>query len=244
MATRKAAASKVPGPLYQAVKDHVLAGIHDGTWAPGARVPSEQELVSALGVARMTANRALRELAAEGYLTRTQGLGSFVAEPKPQSELLELRNIADDIRGRGHRHTCEVLVHERCSADARIAALLELPVGSAVFHSLCVHRDNGMPVQLEDRHVNPALAPDYLSADLARTTATEVLVATVHADEIEHTVEAILPDAATRSLLALRKSEPCLSLRRRTWSGERVVTVALLTYPGSRYRLTGRIGNP
>jgi GntR family transcriptional regulator, histidine utilization repressor len=244
MTPRRPATATPARPLYQAVKDHVLAGILDGTWGPGARVPSEQELVLALGVARMTANRALRELASEGYLTRTQGLGSFVAEAKPQSELLELRDIAEEIRARGHRHTCEVLNHERCAADARIAALLEVQPGSTVFHSVCVHRDNGVPVQLEDRHVNPAAAPGYLEADLAVTTATEVLVAAVHADEIEHTVEAVMPDAATRNLLALRDNEPCLNLRRRTWSGDRVVTVALLTYPGSRYRLTGRIGNP
>ena len=243
MTLRHDAPSRTDGPLYQAVKDHVLAGIHGGTWAPGTRVPSEQELVAALGISRMTANRALRELAAEGYLTRTQGRGSFVAEPKPQSELLELRNIADEIRARGHVHTCDVLVHERCKADARIARLLDLAPGSAVFHSLCVHSENGVPVQLEDRHVNPRLAPDYLKADLAQTTATEILVAAIHADEIEHTVEAILPDAATRRLLELGRGEPCLSLRRRTWSGTGVVTVALLTYPGSRYRLTGRIAN-
>lgn len=231
-------------PLYQHVKDHVLAGIVNGTLAPGARVPSEPELVAALGVSRMTANRALRELAAEGYLIRRQGLGSFVAEPKPQSELLELRNIADEIRARGHVHACDVVVHEACRADPRIATLMAVKPGARVFHSLCLHRENGVPVQLEDRHVNPALAPDYLAADLRDTTATQYLVATVHADEIEHAVEAVLPDAATRRLLALKKGEPCLTLRRRTWSGPTVVTVALLTYPGSRYRLTGRIANP
>ena len=242
MTARHDSPSRPPGPLYQVVKDHVLAGILDGTWAPGTRVPSEQELVSTLGVARMTANRALRELAIEGYLTRKQGLGSFVAEPKPQSELLELRNIADEITARGHAHTCDVLVHERCEADSRIAGLLGLKTGATVFHSLCVHRENDLPVQLEDRHVNPAVAPDYLAADLAATTATEYLVAHVHADEIEHTVEAVLPDTATRHLLSLQKGEPCLGLLRRTWSGDQVVTVAKLIYPGSRYRLTGRIG--
>lgn len=230
-------------PLYQTVKEHVLTGITDGSLAPGARVPSEQELVNALGVSRMTANRALRELAAEGYVVRTQGLGSFVAEPKPHSELLELRDIAEEIRARSHGHSCDVLIHEACPAGTRIAELLEVPSGSTVFRSLCVHRDNGVPVQLEDRHVNPAVAPGYLEANLTVTTATEFLVATVHADEIEHTVEAVLPDATTRKLLSMARNEPCLNLRRRTWSGNRVVTVALLTYPGSRYRLTGRINN-
>ncbi|MDA0220969.1 MAG: histidine utilization repressor [Proteobacteria bacterium] len=242
MPVQPPAPSRAESPLYQVVKDHVLAGILDGTWAPGARVPSEQELVAALGVARMTANRALRELAVEGYLTRRQGLGSFVAEPKPQSELLELRNIADEIAARGHVHSCDVLVHERCRADQRIAGQLGLPPGTPVFHSLCVHRENGLPVQLEDRHVNPAAAPGYLKADLRTVTATQYLIASVPADAIEHTVEAVLPDPRTRCLLELKRSEPCLSVQRRTWSGGAVVTAALLTYPGSRYRLGGRLG--
>lgn len=244
MAPRTTRRDRIDPPLYQHVKDHVLAGIVDGSLVPGARVPSEPELVAALGVSRMTANRALRELAAEGYITRRQGLGSFVAEPKPQSELLELRNIADEIVARGHAHACDVLRHEDCTADPRIAALMAVKPGTRVFHSLCLHRENGMPVQLEDRHVNPALAPDYLDVDLSATTATEYLLATLHADEIEHAVEAVLPDVTTRKLLALKKGEPCLSLRRRTWAGAAVVTVALLTYPGSRYRLTGRVANP
>lgn len=227
-------------PLYQAVKESVLEGILQGALAPGHRVPSEQELVDRFGVSRMTANRALRELMAEGYLVRVQGAGTFVAEPKPETGLLELRNIAEEIRGRGHEHACEVLVHESAATERRVADLLGLKTRARVFHSVCLHRENGLPVQLEDRWVNPAAAPAYLDADLTRTTATEVLVAAVHADEIEHTVEAVLPDAEQRRLLAIGAHEPCLSVRRRTWSGPTVVTVADLLYPGSRYRLQGR----
>lgn len=230
-------------PLYQGVKDYVLGRILKHAWAPGTRVPSEQELVSELGVSRMTANRALRELTAEGYLVRVQGVGTFVAEPKPQTELLELRNIADEIRGRGHAYSCDVLTHERKAPDRQTASMLGLRPGQKAFHSLVVHRENGLPVQLEDRYVNPDVVPGYLEADLHQTTATEFLVATIHADEIEHTVEAIMPDDRARKLLELDKAVPCLSLRRRTWSGGAVVTVAQLLYPGPRYRLTGRAEN-
>ncbi|MCB1434081.1 MAG: GntR family transcriptional regulator, partial [Alphaproteobacteria bacterium] len=49
-------------PLYAKVKDHILENIRSGAWAPGFRVPSENELVESFGISRMTANRALREL--------------------------------------------------------------------------------------------------------------------------------------------------------------------------------------
>ena len=49
-----------------------------GAWAPQDRVPSENALVREFGVARMTVNRAVRELAQEGFLTRVKGGGTYV----------------------------------------------------------------------------------------------------------------------------------------------------------------------
>ena len=61
-------------PLYQQLKDHVLRSIRSGNLRPRDRVPSESELVQQFGVSRMTANRALRELARDGYVVRQAGV--------------------------------------------------------------------------------------------------------------------------------------------------------------------------
>ena len=87
--------------LYAQVKDHISRKIQDGTWPPGHRLPSEHELVAQFGMARMTVNRALRELVEQGRIVRVAGVGSFVAENKPQSTLLQIANIASEIRQRG-----------------------------------------------------------------------------------------------------------------------------------------------
>lgn len=47
------------------------------------QIASETELVNILIVSRMTVNRALRELTAEGRLIRIQGRGTFVAKKSP-----------------------------------------------------------------------------------------------------------------------------------------------------------------
>jgi len=52
-------------PAYQEIKDHILTRIHAGEWKEGDQVPSENELAREFKVARMTVNRALRELTAE-----------------------------------------------------------------------------------------------------------------------------------------------------------------------------------
>ncbi|NOR23780.1 MAG: GntR family transcriptional regulator, partial [Desulforhopalus sp.] len=88
-------------PLYQQVKEHIVGKINGGVMQPGMRIESEAELVANLNVSRMTVNRALRELAAEGKINRIQGKGTFVAEKKPQSALLEIKSIDREIRERG-----------------------------------------------------------------------------------------------------------------------------------------------
>ncbi|MBY5357162.1 histidine utilization repressor [Rhizobium leguminosarum] len=229
-------------PLYAGVKQVILDRIHSGEWPPKYRVPSENELVVELGVSKMTANRALRELANEGELIRIQGVGSFVAERKGYSALFEVRNIAEEIAERGHTHEASVIVLAQETASPEIADALELPIGAAVFHSLIVHSENGVPVQIEDRFVHPEAAPEYLDQDFSTLTPNAYLTAAAPLSGSEHVVEAAMPQAWECKLLTIMKTEPCLTIRRRTWSAKQVVSTARLVYPGHRYRLEARSG--
>jgi GntR family histidine utilization transcriptional repressor len=113
-----AAMSDTPAPIYQRVKQAIIGQIRSGAWKPHQRIPSESELVNEIGVSRMTINRALRELTSEGFLIRMQGVGTFVAEAKAYTPMLEVHNIADEIAQRGHRHDSKILVCEAREADA------------------------------------------------------------------------------------------------------------------------------
>lgn len=64
-------------PLYRQVKRHILERIAGGALAEGAQVPSENELTRTLGVSRMTAHRALRELTSEGRPAARPGRRQF-----------------------------------------------------------------------------------------------------------------------------------------------------------------------
>ena len=231
-------------PLYQQVKDVIVSRILSGEWAEGVRVPSENELTRSLGISRMTAHRALRELTGEGWLNRVQGAGTFVAEAKPQSAVMDITSIAEEIRARGHEHSAEIILLKRERARALEARLLGLEAAAPLFHSLIVHRENGLPVQLEDRYVNPAAAPDYLAQDFTQVTPYDYLIAAAPLRDAEHVIMAVLPTEEERSLLEMQKGDPCLLLRRRTWSGERSVTWARLLHPGDRYRLGGSFRGP
>ena len=229
-----------PRALYIQVKEYILTRIDSGEWQPDERIPSENQLVDVLNVSRMTVNRALRELATEGRLVRIQGVGSFVARPKPVTTLFEIQSIDDEVRGWGGVYSCDIhlLVEER--AYSELATAMGIPEGAPVFHSIIVHRDRDRPVLLGDRYVNPAIAPDYLGQDFTLVTPTNYLLKVAPVTKVEHIIEALLPDENTRNLLEIDAAEPCLVLHRQTWNDLLIGTHSRFTYPGSRYRIGGR----
>ena len=226
-------------PLYQQVKDYICSKIDQGILKSGMRVESEAELGRLLKASRMTVNRALRELTAEGKLWRVQGRGTFVAEQKTQAALFEIRSIAREIQERGGIYSCDVHVLREEKAKPSLAEAMGLQPNSPVFHSLIVHKNKGTPIQLGSRYVHPRIAPEFLDQDYTRLNVSEYLLQHAPVSKIEHIVEAMIPDVWIRELLEIGSLEPCLVLHRKTWTGETVATVSTFYYPGSRYTLGG-----
>jgi GntR family histidine utilization transcriptional repressor len=227
-------------PLYERVKGYILQNISDGTWPLNYRLPSENDLVATMGVSRMTVHRALRELTAAGFLKRLQGVGTFVKQPEPRSGLLEINNIAAEITARGNRHTSSVISLETVTASSELAVQFEFQGRRKVFHSIVVHFEDGVAVQLEERYVNPQLVPGYDAQDFSRGTTYDYLMKATPVTELEHLISAVAADPQVAELLRVPLGAPCLLLRRRTWSGANVATVNNLTYVGSRYSLGTR----
>jgi GntR family transcriptional regulator len=65
---------------YAQLRETLTAAIRGGHWKPGSQLPPERELVRLTRFSLGTVQRALRELADEGLLIRTQGSGTYVAE--------------------------------------------------------------------------------------------------------------------------------------------------------------------
>lgn len=226
---------------YEHIKQAVYRKIESGEWPEHHPVSSENALAIEFNVSRMTARRALQELADEGLVVRTRGAGTFVAPLKSQSALLTIRNIADEIRLRRHRHHAVIQLLERTIAQPGMATLFDLPQGSEVWRSVITHYENGQAVQVEDRHVNPRLVPHYLEQDFTACTPHEYLCEVTPLTEASHEIEAVMPTVQQQHWLGLAEAEPCLQIHRRTWTREGMVSQAVLTHPGSCFRLGGHM---
>lgn len=226
---------------FQMIKSLILDNISEGTMQPGDKVPSENQLAETHQVSRMTARRALTELVDEGILARSQGIGTFVSDHRPMSSMLEIKSIQDEIKHRGHKYANRQLLKQSIRANEQQSAWLDVPVGSDLYHTQIVHLENGLPVQFEDRLVNPLWAPDYLSQNFATTTANEYLSKVAPLTQADHIIEAILPNDFLLHTLQIDAAQACLKISRRTFSAKGIVSYALLYHPGNRYRLGGHL---
>jgi len=228
------------GPAYARIRQSIEQLIALGALTPGMALPSESEMVASLGISRMTANRAMRELTEAGVVERHRGRGSFVAEKKMHSALYEVHDIAAEIRARGKQHRAIVVELVGANASAEEAVQLGVMTHAPIFRSTVLHFEDQLPIQIEQRIINAPLAPNYDQQDLEQHTAHHYLMQAAPMTEGEHLVEAVISTSEEAALLQINQSEPCLQIRRRTWSGRDIVSATRLLSPGSRFELFGR----
>jgi GntR family transcriptional regulator, histidine utilization repressor len=237
--TAPATSTRAPMSAYQTVKTFLKDGLAHGRWVPGSLMPSESELVLQFGLSRMTVNRALRELQAEGMVERLQGVGTFASQLNRVASKLTIRDIHEEIESRGHHHHAKVILAREEIVSAKLAEQFGLAPGGSVFHSVIVHHDNGVPIQCEDRFVNPVCAPDYLGIDFTKTTPTAYLLKVAPLWQAQYTIEACQATKQQAKWLGIDQNLPCLVMVRRTVGRGIPITLGRLIHPGHIYQIEG-----
>ena len=227
-------------PIYQIIQSYLVKQITSGALLPGQKMPSENELASTFNVSRLTVQRAVRELVSRGLVTRQRGSGTYVSLQPWHFSLLEVRDMAAQIRARGGTPVRRVLCQEARPASRDIAERLQVPIEEEVYHASILASDKATPIAIVDRWSVTDLFPDFLVQDFTKTTVFSYWASKTSLDEVELSVAAILPDSSQMELLDIGASEPCVQLHRSNRVAGRVITYTRITYAGSRMDLTSR----
>lgn len=132
-------------PLYRQVKELLLRRIGEQIWAPGALIPSEQQIAAELGVSQGTVRKALDEMTSERLLVRRQGRGTFVARHDEARILFQFFKIVPDA-GEPVFPESELRRVENARADENERVVLRLQPGDRVIRIERVRSLAGKPV--------------------------------------------------------------------------------------------------
>lgn len=224
---------------YRDVKRVVVERILSNTWPPGATLPPEVDLAREFACTRTTVNRALRELADEGYLERRRKLGTRVRATPQRQAKLSIPLIRDEVEATGAAYRHALVGREALPAPGWLAARMGLGPGDPVLHVRCMHYADNRPFQFEDRWINIAAVPGVEAVDFATTGPNEWLVRQVPYTRAEFSFAATGAAGEVAEYLGLRPGEPVLAAERLTWLREVPVTLAEMTFmPG--YRMVSR----
>src|SRR5262245_29831267 len=86
---------------YHQIAQSLRRRLGKGHLAPGERLDTQRQLAREFGVTLMTLRQALELLEREGLITRRHGLGTFVASPSVDYDILHLRTFAGDLSAQG-----------------------------------------------------------------------------------------------------------------------------------------------
>src|SRR5213595_2533150 len=105
------------GPRYQQIAETLREQIRGGEFAPGASLPNQRKLAQSFGVTLMTLRQALELLEREHLISRRHGLGTFVAAPSIDYDILQLRRFAGDLSAKGEQVTTRLLAMRFSTPD-------------------------------------------------------------------------------------------------------------------------------
>jgi GntR family histidine utilization transcriptional repressor len=227
---------------YLDVKGAILGQIRAGALVPGDMVPGEATLAGEFGCARVTVNRALRELAEAGVVERRRRAGTRVLAATPRDAELEVPSVRAEIEATGAAYRYELLARRIASPPPEVRAALGL--SARALHLRCRHWAGDTAHQAEDRWINLEVVPSAREADFTATGPNDWLIRAMPLSRVEHVFSAANADEAEAALLGIAPGEAIFVTERRTWIDGRAITRARLVHPGATHRLVARTQPP
>jgi GntR family transcriptional regulator len=228
-------------PRYHRIAESLRDRIREGDLTPGMRLDNQRALAKSFGVTLMTLRQALELLERENLIARRHGLGTFVAAPSIDYDILQLRRFAGDLSAQGEHVTTRVLGSRLAPADRRVTDALALRPRGRVVAIERLRLVDGHPMSLQRSFLPPALGEPVLEADLAVTPLIQVLEFKlgITIDRARETVSAVRLGRREARELGCLAGVPGFESERVSYDAAGAPVVFDRVYiPGDRFRIT------
>lgn len=228
-----------PLPFYYQLKEIICEMIENEELKPHDPIYSERELCDYHGVSRMTVNKAITGLVAEGVLYREQGRGTFVAPGKEKQQLSSLLGFTEEMRSRGLEVATRLLSFRKQPATRRLRQELEMGDNQEVFEIIRLRCVSGEPYALERAYIPVALCSALNAGLLGDNSLYDVLNRHfgLQVDHAYQTIEPVAVNEHESGILAVKKGALALLFSRRTYLRNNVpVEVTKAIYRADRYK--------
>jgi GntR family transcriptional regulator len=208
-----------PTPLYHQVFLILRQRILSGELPPGTRLPGEEEVAANWGVSRITAKRALAELARAGLVLRARGRGTTVVE-RPQGTAdrpvaAGLEGLMENLIAIGASTRAEVLSFDYLPAPSEVAEALRLAPGDTVQRVERRRWREDQPFSHIVTHLPEGVGRSFVANDLAQHPILELIEASGHrVGRAEQMVTATLADPELARALQVPIGAALLEVRR------------------------------
>lgn len=208
----------LPTPLYFRLYSLLKNAILDGTIGNGAQMPTEQQLAETFGVSRITAKRAMDELAAEELVQRRRGRGTHVTyEYTPKPVRAPLVGMLQEIESMARHSEVKVLECKKQTPPARIRALLGLQDEDKALHLVRVRSRDGQPFGHYESW-SAGLSKPVSKRDFARFTRLEIFRKQgLKLTHVTQTISAVAADENLAGSLQTEVGAPLISLARHSF---------------------------
>ncbi len=235
---------RLPTPLYHQIYTILRNRILDGEYPKGSLLPGEAELTRTFEVSRITAKRALNELAAEALVVRERGRGTLVVFDAPNAPVQSsVEGLIENLLEMGLKTEVEVLDFAYVEATAEVARALGCEAGAMVQRATRVRRLDGAPFSHLTTYVPEDLARSYSRDDLAATPLLSLLERCgVEVSSANQTIDATASRLANAAVLAVEVGAPLLAITRVVYDQQdRPVEYIKALYRPDRYRYQRRL---
>ena len=225
---------------YRAIKAALMDRLRAGEWPVGSTMPGEVQLADEYGCARVTVNRALRELADDGIVRRQRRRGTEVIAGRSRHARLTMRQARQQIEADGKAYRYDCLRQRVQPAPAAVAGQLALSRGAEAVEILGRHWAGDRPYQLEHRWINLAAVPEARDESFSEQGPGEWLLQAKPLSDAEHVLSARNARPREAGQLQMVPGDALFVIERRTWWQGEAITWVRLLHPAERFRLVTR----